>query len=108
MLDFEKAFDSANHQFTFDVMKAFNIPEEFIRWTSLAFIDTQACCIINGKQSNFFDLPRGGRQGDNLYPLIFTIVVQALNHMINSTTAQGIELPNGTIKKWANVLMTQL
>ena len=99
MLDFEKAFDSVNHEFTFKIMEAFGIPKEFIKWASLAFIDTQACCIINGKRSKYFDLPGGGRQGDNLYPLIFTIVVQALNHLIHDTNSHGIQLPNGIIKR---------
>ena len=31
-LDFEKAFDSVNHEFAFEAMKAFGIPEEFIRF----------------------------------------------------------------------------
>ena len=87
MLDFEKAFDSVNHEFTFKIMEAFGIPKKFIKWSSLAFIDTQACCIINGKRSKYFDLPGGGRQGDNLYPLIFTIVVQDLNHLIHDTNS---------------------
>ena len=60
MLDFEKAFDSVNHEFTFKIMEAFGIPKEFIKWASLAFIDTHACCIINGKRSKYFDLPGGG------------------------------------------------
>ena len=65
-LDFEKAFDSVNHEFTFEAMKAFGIPQEFIRFTQLGFNKTSACCIINGKRTKYFPLPGGGRQGDNL------------------------------------------
>ena len=49
----EKAFDSVNHEFTFELMAAMNIPKEFITWIELAFIDTYACCIITVNVLNF-------------------------------------------------------
>ena len=63
-LDFEKAFDSVDHEFTFTMLQAVGLPKEFIQWAKLAFTNTQACLIINGKRSPFFPLPGGGRQGD--------------------------------------------
>ena len=89
-LDFEKAFDSVDHEFTFAMLHAVGIPNEFIKWTKLAFTNTQACVIVNGKKSAFFDLPGGGRQGDNLYPMIFAIVVQGLASLIATYDIQGI------------------
>ena len=70
-IDYKKAFDSVDHQFTFDILEQVGIPYEFIRWAKLAFTNTSACVLVNGKRSPFFQLPGGGRQGDNLYPLIF-------------------------------------
>ena len=78
-LDFEKAFDSVNHEFIYTLMASMNFPPSFIRWVSLGLTNTQACCIVNGKRSPFFDMPGGGRQGDNLFPLIFSIGVQGLH-----------------------------
>ena len=49
--NFEKAFDSVNHEFTFTAIKAFGIPDEFIRFTKLAFTKTSACCIVNGQRT---------------------------------------------------------
>ena len=56
-LDFEKAFDSVDHEFTFTMLQAVGLPKEFIQWAKLAFTNTQACLIINGKRSPFFPLP---------------------------------------------------
>ena len=98
-LDFEKAFDSVNHEFTFKAMEAFNIPDAFIRLTKLAFTDTEACCIVNNKRTEFFPLPGGGRQGDNLYPLIFAIVMEVLNVSIRIQQMEGITIPNTKNKK---------
>ena len=92
LLDFKKAFDSVNHEFTFAAMKAFGIPDEFIRFTKLAFVNTSACCIVNGQRTKFFPLPGGGRQGDNLYPLIFCIVMQVMNIAISMQGLQGIDI----------------
>jgi hypothetical protein len=98
-IDFEKAFDSVNHEFMERALRAHGLPSEFIRWVMLAFTQTQACCIINGKRGPFFDLPGGGRQGDNLYPLIFSIVMQALNSLIASYNIDGIPLADGSVFK---------
>ena len=78
------------------MLKAVGIPYEFIQWAYLAFIDTQACVIVNGKRSDFFQLPGGGRQGDNLYPMSFMIVVQGLASLIKTFPIQGIRGPEGT------------
>ena len=98
-LDFEKAFDSVNHEFMERMLIAHGLPTEFVRWIMLAFTQTQASCIINGKRGRFFDLPGGGRQGDNLYPLIFAIVMQALNALIHSKNITGIAQADDTILK---------
>ena len=103
-LDFEKAFDSVDHQYIFSTMQAMHIPDEFIRWASLAFTDTYGQCIVNGKMSPGFALPGGGRQGDSLFPLIFALVMQGLKTSIDTTYnphgrhIQGVQVPFSTKK----------
>ena len=75
-------------------MKQMGIPESFIQWTKLGFIDTQASVILNGFLSEPFPLTGGGRQGDNLFPLLFTLVVQGLNDLIKSSDATGVKCFN--------------
>ena len=106
-LDFEKAFDSVSHSYTKELMHHMNISDMdedgkddgFIRWAALAFTDTRASCIINGKLSKGFGLPGGGRQGDNLYPLLFALVVHGLKVLVDSSDIKGYEyLPGKTVK----------
>ena len=92
LIDFEKAFGSVDQQFIFEIMEKLGFPPEFIKWTKLGFTSTHASLIINGKLTSFFDLPGGGRQGDNLFPLIFAIVVQGLASLINKSEAVGIRV----------------
>ena len=80
--------------------------EGFIQWTALVFTNTEAKCIINGKHSPGFKLPGGGRQGDNLFPLLFAIVVHGLKVLTDVSTLHGIT-PHGSstptkIKQYAD------
>ena len=50
--------------------------------------------MMNGKLSKGFNLPGGGRQGDNLFPLLFALVVHNLKQIIDHCPAQGITIPN--------------
>lgn len=84
-LDFEKAFDSVDHEYTFKLMEKMNIHPVFIQWAKLAFTQTNAKLIVNGKPTPGFQLPGGGRQGDNLYPLLFALVMQGLKVTIDNT-----------------------
>ena len=103
-LDFEKAFDSVSHEFIFAIMEKMRIPLTFIQWTQLGFKDTEARVILNGHLSDPFPLTGGGRQGDNLFPLLFTLVVQGLAASIRKCGAQGITCHNITsfIKQYAD------
>ena len=74
-------------------------PCEFIRFTKLAFTKTSACCIVNGQRTEYFQLPGGGRQGDNLYPLIFCIVMQVMHIAISMHNLKGIEINDNCIVK---------
>ena len=59
-VDIEKAFDSVDHQFLINVLKAFGFEKNLVRW-----IKNQESCIINGGiTTKYFKLERGTRQGD--------------------------------------------
>ena len=81
-------------------MRHLGFPPEFIKWTKLGFKSTQASLIINDKLTTPFDLPGGGRQGDNLFPLIFAIVAQGLASLISTSSAVGIKVGESTHKIW--------
>ena len=63
-VDFEKAFDSLNHNFFITVLKKYGFGEDFIDWIKSLLRD-QESCIINGSHTTaYFRMERGTRQGD--------------------------------------------
>ena len=61
--DFEKAFDTIEHNFINRALKYFKFGNDIIRWIDVFYKDISSCVINNGHASTFFDISRGIRQG---------------------------------------------
>ena len=56
-IDFEKAYDSIDHEFLKKVMKSFNFRESIQRWVCTFYNNIQSCVMNNGMSSGYFDEP---------------------------------------------------
>lgn len=88
-LDFEKAFDTVNWDFLFDVLEHMNFGKRWILWIKSIFSTIKIVVLVNGSSTNEFTPTRGVRQGDPLSPLLFNIVGQILHHLIVTAKLQG-------------------
>lgn len=96
-LDFQKAFDSVEWKFMFNVLKRFNFGETFIQWVKLLYKKPEASVKINGYLSDTFKLKRGVRQGCPVSALIFLLVVEVMALDIeNDPNIKGISIKNNT------------
>lgn len=85
-LDFKKAFDSVEHNFMYETLKAFNFGPEFIRWIKTMYTQTEACIKNNGYFSQTFNIDRGIKQGCPISALLFNLVVEILAIKLKKNT----------------------
>ncbi|VDC04552.1 unnamed protein product [Peniophora sp. CBMAI 1063] len=94
LLDQEKAYDKIDLDYLWSVVRAYNIPEEWIAPVEALYAKATSKVIINGVMSQPFELTRGVRQGDPLSCLLFVLAIEPLAEMLRKSELKGIETPN--------------
>jgi exonuclease III len=98
--DFEKAFDSLDHDFIFKCLDYFNFGSSFKKWVKLFYSDVKSCISNNGYTSEFFQVKRGVRQGCPLSSYLFIICIEILSIAINhNKDIKGIKISNFEVKQ---------
>ena len=92
-LDAQKAYDSLDHSYINNTLRAYNFPEKFISQVTLLNSNLQAQVQVNGFMSNRFDIERGVKQGDALSCSLFIIAIDPLIRNIeNNDSIAGLSL----------------
>jgi len=96
--DFQKAFDSVEHNFIFATLRHFGFSESFIRWIRVLLENTQSCIQNNGNITDFFALERGTKQGDPISPYLFILVIEIMaEHVRRNCDIHGISLQGDSL-----------
>ena len=61
--DFEKAFDSVDHDFLFKVLELFGFGISICSWVKTLYTDISSCVMNGGCSTGYFSIERGVRQG---------------------------------------------
>ena len=67
-IDFQKAFDSINHDFMFKVLSVFKFGPSLITWIQIFYKNVSSTVMNNGYTTAPFKIFRGVGQGDPLPP----------------------------------------
>ncbi|XP_074316598.1 uncharacterized protein LOC141652882 [Silene latifolia] len=86
-IDLQKAYDSVEWSFLFQMMQELNIPTGFIALIKECVTTATYTLNLNGDSFGWFKGQRGLRQGDPLSPLIFTICMEYLTRLLAYTTS---------------------
>ena len=93
-VDFEKAFDSLNHNFLIAVLKKYGFGDDFIDWVLILFNSQESCVINGGNSTKYFPLECGARQGDPISAYLFVLVLEIFILIKTNNDIQGIEIFN--------------
>ena len=99
LLDIEKAFDSVEHDYLFEVLKAFNLGSNFVQWIKTFYCNRRSYISNNGFLSNIICMERGIFQGCPTSPLLFLCAIEVFAISIrNNENICGIKV-GGVEKK---------
>ena len=90
-VDFEKCFDSIEHNALLESLRFFNIGEYFISWVKMLYCNFEFCILNNGKHSSYTPQHRGVHQGSALSGPLFIYTAEILALMVkNNPKIKGI------------------
>jgi hypothetical protein len=94
-LDFKKAFDLVEHELVLEMPRAKGFPDiKCLSWVANLFSTATSSVLLNGTAGKEFKCLRGVRQGDPLSPLLFVIVADLLQSVINHEYYLGNLIPS--------------
>ena len=94
-IDFEKAFDSVEHDYLFSVLKKIGIGNQLIHMIKVAFSGCSSMILVNGHLSEPVYLCRGLHQGSPLSPILFILTGQSLtDRCLHNEKLKGITVDN--------------
>ena len=92
-VDIAKAFDSVAWPFLLEVLERFGFPHRWRDWIAAMLLSASTKVLVNGRMGRRICHARGLWQGEPLSPLLFVMVMEVLNAMIQEVDLRGMLSP---------------
>ena len=89
-VEFEKAFDSVHQESLWKIMKAYGIPQKIINMVRLLYEDVECAVMDEGKESTWFKVKTGVKQGCVLLGFLFLLVIDWIMREVTSDNKNGL------------------
>lgn len=89
-VDIAKAFDTVNWTFPLDILQHMGFTRRWLNWISLVLSTASTKIIVNGTPGRRICHARGLRQGDPFSPILFVLVMEALNSTVKLADNEGL------------------
>ena len=102
-LDFEKAFDSVDHQYMFHLLEHYGLTGSLLQCIKSLYLGSMSRIQINGFLSNPFNIRSGVRQGCPLSMILYCITIDPLiRQIINKLSHSNLLKEISTLKAFAD------
>jgi len=95
-IDLEKAFDRVDRTLLLYRLLCYNIDGKIYKIIKRMYTNTTSCLKLNNHFTDWFDVSSGVRQGDNLSPTLFSLLINDLATHINQLN-KGIQVGQDNI-----------
>ena len=89
-VDYEKTYDLVSWEFLIYMLGRMGFCPKWIQWIEGCLRSASISILVNGSPSAEFIPQKGLRQGDPLAPLLFNIVVEALNGLMREAVEKNL------------------
>jgi len=89
-IDIAKAFDTVDWRFLLQLLQHLGFSRRWLDWIALILSSASTRVVTNGSLGRRICHARGLRQGDPLSPLLFVIVMEALNALFRLADSMGL------------------